>query len=218
MHGFIWDNDGIALEEWKNGYTYEGEYMSNRAITYTTKYMLKVHKEDKLYVPKIMCSAGIGNKWIKGVDAKRAKYVPHGTLEEYRGVDGIKRGMPIYYKNLIYTEEEREKLWIEKLNKGERWIGGSCIRRKNYNSDEDFEKACIKTLEERRREARRRGNEKVKEFDKERYRKQLFGLRKKENTIETKKKLTEEEVWRLLDADIERNIAERKLKKQTAAT
>ena len=85
MHGFIWDNDETALEEWKNGYTYEGEYMSNRAITYTTKYMLKVHKQDKLYVPKIMCSAGIGNKWTEGIGAKRAKYVPHGTLEEYRG-------------------------------------------------------------------------------------------------------------------------------------
>ena len=42
----------------------------------------------------------------------------------------IEKGLPIYYRNLIYTEEEREKLWIEKLNKGERWIGGSCIRRK----------------------------------------------------------------------------------------
>ena len=82
----------------------------------------------------------------------------------------------------------------------------------------EFEKACITTLEERRREARRRGNEEVNDFDKKQYRKQLFGLRKKENTIETKKKLTEEEVWRLLDADIARNIAERKLKKQTAAT
>ena len=126
--------------------------------------------------------------------------------------------MPLYYRNKIYSEEEREKLWIEKLNKGERWIGGSCIRRKNYKSDEEFENACIKTLEERRREARRRGNEEVNDFDKKQYRKQLFGLRKKENTIETKKKLTEEEVWRLLDADIEKNIAERKLKKQTAAT
>ena len=169
-------------------------------------------------LPKIMCSAGIGKKWTEGMGAERAKYVPHGTLEEYRGVDGIIRGLPIYYRNIIYTEEEREKLWIEKLNKGERWIGGTCIKRKNYNSDEDFENQCVKVLEERRREARRRGNEEVKEFDKEKYRKQLFGLRKKENTIETQKKLTEEEVWRLLDADIARNIAERKLKKQTAAT
>ena len=49
----------------ENGYTYEGEYMSNKAITYTTKYMLKIHKQDKLYVPKIMCSAGIGKNGLK---------------------------------------------------------------------------------------------------------------------------------------------------------
>ena len=84
MHGFIWDNEGIALNEWKNGYTYEGEYMSKRAITYTNKYMLKINKKDKLYVPKIMCSAGIGKKWTEGIGAERAKYVPHGTLEEFR--------------------------------------------------------------------------------------------------------------------------------------
>ena len=40
MHGFIWDEQGVALKEWKNGYVYEGDYMSNKAITYTTKYML----------------------------------------------------------------------------------------------------------------------------------------------------------------------------------
>ena len=140
MHGFIWDDKNDTLEKWNNGYTYEGDYMSAKAITYTTKYMLKINENDKMYVPKIMCSAGIGNKWTEGIGAKRAKYVTRGTLEEYIGADGIKRGLPIYYRNKIYTEEEREKLWIEKLDKGERWIGGSCIRRKNYNSDEEYEK------------------------------------------------------------------------------
>ena len=31
-------------------------------------------------------------------------------------------GMPMYYRNKIYTEEEREKLWIQKLDKNERWV------------------------------------------------------------------------------------------------
>ena len=88
MHGFIWDNEDTALEEWKNGYSYEGNYMSTKAITYTTKYMLKINERDKLYVPKIMCSAGIGEKWTEGIGAKRAKYVPRATLEEYRGARG----------------------------------------------------------------------------------------------------------------------------------
>ena len=32
--------------------------------------------------------------------------------------------MPIYYRNKIYTDEEKEKLWIEKLDKEERWVNG----------------------------------------------------------------------------------------------
>ena len=35
--------------------------------------------------------------------------------------------LPIYYRNKIYTEEEKEKLWLEKLDKEERWICGEKI-------------------------------------------------------------------------------------------
>ena len=35
--------------------------------------------------------------------------------------------MPIYYRNKIYTEEEREKLWLQKLDKEERWVCGEKI-------------------------------------------------------------------------------------------
>ena len=30
--------------------------------------------------------------------------------------------MPIYYRNKIYTEEEKEKLWLIKLDNEERWV------------------------------------------------------------------------------------------------
>ena len=30
----------------------------------------------------------------------------------------------MYYRNKIYTEEEREKLWIEKLDQKIRWVNG----------------------------------------------------------------------------------------------
>ena len=32
--------------------------------------------------------------------------------------------MPTYWRNKIYSEEEREELWIEKLNKEIRYVGG----------------------------------------------------------------------------------------------
>ena len=35
--------------------------------------------------------------------------------------------MPIYYRNKIYSEEEREKLWIQKLNSNTRYILGEKI-------------------------------------------------------------------------------------------
>ena len=56
MHGFIWTDEEDSLKYWKNGYTYEGEYMSVNAITYTTKYMMKVNPREPEYVPKIMSS------------------------------------------------------------------------------------------------------------------------------------------------------------------
>jgi hypothetical protein len=36
-------------------------------------------------------------------------------------------GLPIYWRNHIYNEKEREKLWIEKLDKNERWVMGQKI-------------------------------------------------------------------------------------------
>ena len=73
MHGFIWTDEEDSLEYWRNGYTYEGEYMSVKAITYTTKYMMKVNPREPEYVPKILSSAGTGKDWVCSVNAKRAK-------------------------------------------------------------------------------------------------------------------------------------------------
>ena len=36
--------------------------------------------------------------------------------------------MPIYYRNKIYTENERENLWIKKLNENVRYIGKNKVK------------------------------------------------------------------------------------------
>lgn len=186
MHGFIWDEEGEAMKHWDNGYTFEGDYMSVKAITYTTKYMLKVNQREKAYVPKVMCSAGIGENWTKTVDAKRAKYIKGDkTKEVYTNLKGVERGLPIYYRNKIYSEEERENLWLEKLDRNERWIGGSLIKGKNFKNNEDFEEACLRKLQEVRREAAMRGNKEISEWEREGYKAKLWKLRKSED-INTK--------------------------------
>ena len=53
---------------------------------------------------------------------------------------------PIYYRNLLYSESEREDLWIEKLDKEERWIHDVKIDMKQKNA-EDY---VFKVLEEKR--------------------------------------------------------------------
>ena len=186
MHGFIWTDNIDTLEKWTNGYTYEGDYMSPKAITYTTKYMMKINKREPMYMPKIMTSKGIGSEWINTVDARRAKYIPNGTLEEYVDQQGNKRGLPIYYRNKLYTEDEKEKLWIEKLDKGERWVGRVCIKRKNFKSDEEFENECIRMMEENRRESMTIGNIKMNWWEIQKYKAELIQLSRNENKEYTK--------------------------------
>ena len=66
---------------------------------------------------------------------------------------------------------------------GERWIGGSKVRRKNYNSDEEFEKACTNLLEEKRREAKGRNNIEINDYSRDKYRKKLKALRNNNKEI-----------------------------------
>jgi hypothetical protein len=59
--------------------------------------------------------------------------------------NGAKINLPIYYRNKIYTEEERELLWIQKLNKGEVYVMGEKI---NIN-DEILYKETLKYYQQR---------------------------------------------------------------------
>jgi len=56
------------------------------------------------------------------------KFNENGTDETYRTGTGHKIALPTYYRNNIYTEEEKEKLWLQKLDKEERWVTGIRIK------------------------------------------------------------------------------------------
>ena len=73
---------------------------------------------------------------MKRSDWENAKYKENGkTKETYITAQGFKMALPMYYRNKIYSEEEREKLWIEKLDKEERWVCGEKVSIK----DNDYE-------------------------------------------------------------------------------
>ena len=90
-------------------------YVDEQTVNYITKYITKVDLEHKMYNPKILCSKGIGKGYLKRPDAQNNRYKAGETKEYYKTRSGHKIGLPIYYRNKLYTEEEKEKLWLEKL-------------------------------------------------------------------------------------------------------
>ena len=57
----------------------------------------------------------MGKGYLKSKNKERNTYKEdEETDETYRTRQGLKLALPIYYRNYIYNEEEREKLWIEK--------------------------------------------------------------------------------------------------------
>lgn len=46
--------------------------------------------------------------------------------------------MNTYWRNKLYTDEQREKLWIHKLDKNERWICGEKIDLTKPGAEEQY--------------------------------------------------------------------------------
>lgn len=149
LHGIIFiddwkqDNMNIPKEElirkyWGYGFTYCGYSMSEKTVNYVVKYMMKPDPKHKTFKPIVLCSPGIGNKYVKRPNAIKNKYNNNTdkTDETYKTRKGFSVALPTYYRNKIYTEDEREILWLEKLDKQERWVDGTKVSVKD--DDEQY--------------------------------------------------------------------------------
>ena len=96
------------------------------------KYITKVDEDHKGFKAVILTSAGIGKQYTENKHKKdKNKYQGDKTDETYRLPNGAKSALPIYYRNKIYTDEEKEELWLNKLDKQERYVNGTKISVKN---------------------------------------------------------------------------------------
>lgn len=145
LHGIIWtDTDLHKIERlWKYGYMWKGKpilqknnnvikhtlqnYVNETTIGYITKYVTKTDQKHKYYQPIILTSPLIGSNYTKTKTAKINRYNGINTNESYRTRTGHKIKLPIYYRNKLYTEEERENLWLIKLNEETRYVMGNKI-------------------------------------------------------------------------------------------
>lgn len=126
LHGIIFtsEKNEVIEEKWMYGNVYIGEYVNEKTIGYITKYLSKTDEKHKEYKGIVLTSPGIGKGYMERKDWENNKYRIGKTEEVYITRNGLKLAMPIYLRNKIYTEDEREKLWLEKLDKQIRYING----------------------------------------------------------------------------------------------
>jgi len=137
LHGIIWTNEKFETIEkiWQYGWIYpryESErsinFVNEKTVNYIIKYATKIDQQNKGFKGKILSSPGMGNSYIKRSDSRNNRYNNKGTTEEtYTTRQGTKMSLPIYYRNQLYTEEQREKLWIQKLDEQTRYVNGKKI-------------------------------------------------------------------------------------------
>lgn len=146
IHGIIWTNEDKRKiqEHWQYGHVWSGQqgkdtYVNERTISYIVKYITKIDPNHKYYKPIILCSPGIGANYTQSQKSKDNTYNGDNTTETYKTTTGHKIALPIYYRNKIYTEEEREELWIQKLNKQIRYVNG--IKFDISKSDVEYKQA-----------------------------------------------------------------------------
>lgn len=153
LHGIIWTNEHLDEVEriWKYGWIWKGkqvksksctryvQYVSEKTINYVVKYVNKIDFKHKYYKSKILTSAGIGKCYTKRSSSRLNKYKGKDTIETYRTKSGHQINMPIYWRNKIYSDRERELLWIHKLDEQVRWVNG--VKIDVSKNDNDYWKA-----------------------------------------------------------------------------
>ena len=149
LHGLIFDNEQWNNERvqnlWKYGNTFTGDYCTEKTINYVIKYMLKIDKDHKDYKSEIFCSPGIGKSFVENKYNKACyKYIPGNTNETYTLNNGYKVALPIYYRNKLYTEKERDMMWTDRLNKNEIYVNGIRCTKLNTTKGQSLYKKLLK--------------------------------------------------------------------------
>lgn len=133
LHGIIFTeaplNNKTLQSIWQYGITDTGQYCNERTINYIVKYVTKIDIEHKGYVADIFCSAGIGANYINEITKHRHKFAGKDTVQYYTMPNGTRLALPIYYRNKLWTQKERDKLWTYTLDADRRYVRGIELRK-----------------------------------------------------------------------------------------
>lgn len=143
LHGILMPEHELTNEEltnlWKYGRTDIGEYCNERTINYIVKYVTKIDTDHKNFKSVILCSAGLGSNFINRYDVQALyKYKKGETPEYYKLNDGNKVALPIYYRNKLFSHEERDEMWTDRLDKGSIYVNGIEIQNIESNESQEY--------------------------------------------------------------------------------
>lgn len=166
------------------------------------------------YTGKVLCSPGLGAGYIKRI-GKRHEWNKENTKEDYY----TKRGyiaLPKYYKYKLFTEDQRELLWIYRENSGEKFVGNFKIKitdeeseeyyntlKEQHNEDgikthkDDIKEIIIKKLQNRRDKNKKSKAQRLFELYGKELRKKINNDIKLAKDIEEFKKIYEQEIYYL---------------------
>ena len=132
LHGIIFTDKINDIEPiWKYGIVHVGTWVDEQTINYCVKYVNKIDDVHKGYIPVVLCSKGIGAGWFKRYNSTLNKYKGVDTDITYKFQDGSRSYLPEYYRRKIYTDEQREQLWINMLDDEVRFVCGEEVSVKN---------------------------------------------------------------------------------------
>ena len=127
LHGIVFGQKSAALvrKHWNYGNIFIGSYVNERSISYITKYMTKVDTKHPLYTQIVLASKGIGAEYVNrqknGWQKKNYRSI---CVPKYKFRNGTEIAMPKYYKDKLFSDKEREIMWINNLERGKEYIGG----------------------------------------------------------------------------------------------
>lgn len=189
IHGIVWtDKPEQIRSTWDYGWIWprnkEGwnkNWVNEQTINYIIKYITKIDKNHETFKGKILTSPGIGKGYTKRYDSTQNTFKKDKTNECYITRNGYRMGMPAYWRNKIYTDDEREKLWIEKLNKNIRYVMGEKI---DISKGETEYYKILKWYQNRNTEMGY-GNDKSNNWEKKEYEKQRRNMLTQERINKT---------------------------------
>jgi len=172
MHGIVFtdmSDDDLQIV-WKYGHIHipKNGFVSDATVNYISKYFTKVDFEHKGYKPRMMRSPGMGLGYVER-NKRRHAFRGEDTVQTYRTRQGVKLPLPMYYREKLWSDEEREELWYHKILEDKQYVAGYELS----ESQENFETEYSGALESGRRRSERLGygkrdkNWDMKRFDRE---------------------------------------------------